>query len=253
MVKKKSRLCLLGAVVVCFFSHYTFAALVTGPDAYGYVAETTGYNLRDIQSTGTILPPGDDEGFVVPIGFDFTFNNSTMNNIVVNINGFLESPSSLDFYIMGYLDDLRTGGYSSGDAIYYQTVGDAGSREFIAGYYGVSHFPLSAPSSDRLEMTFEMILHEGTNNIEFQYAELFDQNVWDRYYDTTFFGSDARDGLIGLRYFPYNQGDNLSINDAVGYHEYTGYLISQVPIPAAVWLFGSGLIGLIGVARRKKA
>ena len=29
--------------------------------------------------------------------------------------------------------------------------------------------------------------------------------------------------------------------------------LSQVPIPAAVWLFGSGLIGLVGVARRKKA
>lgn len=29
--------------------------------------------------------------------------------------------------------------------------------------------------------------------------------------------------------------------------------VSAVPIPAAVWLFGSGLIGLIGVARRKKA
>ena len=28
--------------------------------------------------------------------------------------------------------------------------------------------------------------------------------------------------------------------------------ISSVPVPAAVWLFGSGLIGLIGVARRKK-
>ena len=28
---------------------------------------------------------------------------------------------------------------------------------------------------------------------------------------------------------------------------------SFVPVPAAVWLFGSGLIGLIGVARRKKA
>ena len=25
-----------------------------------------------------------------------------------------------------------------------------------------------------------------------------------------------------------------------------------VPIPVAVWLFGSGLIGLIGIARRKK-
>jgi hypothetical protein len=29
--------------------------------------------------------------------------------------------------------------------------------------------------------------------------------------------------------------------------------ISAVPIPAAVWLFGSGLLGLVGIARRKKA
>ena len=28
--------------------------------------------------------------------------------------------------------------------------------------------------------------------------------------------------------------------------------VQVVPVPAAVWLFGSGLIGLIGVARRKK-
>lgn len=27
----------------------------------------------------------------------------------------------------------------------------------------------------------------------------------------------------------------------------------EVPVPAAVWLFGSGLLGLIGIARRKKA
>ncbi len=29
--------------------------------------------------------------------------------------------------------------------------------------------------------------------------------------------------------------------------------VSAVPVPAAVWLFGSGLLGLVGVARRKKA
>ena len=29
--------------------------------------------------------------------------------------------------------------------------------------------------------------------------------------------------------------------------------VSAVPVPAAVWLFGSGLIGLVGIARRKKA
>jgi hypothetical protein len=30
------------------------------------------------------------------------------------------------------------------------------------------------------------------------------------------------------------------------------FLTAPVPVPAAVWLFGSGLLGLIGVARRKK-
>jgi hypothetical protein len=29
--------------------------------------------------------------------------------------------------------------------------------------------------------------------------------------------------------------------------------VSAVPVPAAVWLFGSGLLGLVGMARRKKA
>lgn len=29
--------------------------------------------------------------------------------------------------------------------------------------------------------------------------------------------------------------------------------VSEVPLPAAVWLLGSGLLGLVGVARRKKA
>ena len=33
---------------------------------------------------------------------------------------------------------------------------------------------------------------------------------------------------------------------------YDNFSLSQVPVPAAAWLFGSGLLGLIGVARRKK-
>lgn len=33
----------------------------------------------------------------------------------------------------------------------------------------------------------------------------------------------------------------------------TAYSVSTVPVPAAAWLFGSGLLGLVGVARRKKA
>ena len=33
----------------------------------------------------------------------------------------------------------------------------------------------------------------------------------------------------------------------------TNYSPTVIPVPAAVWLFGSGLLGLVGVARRKKA
>jgi hypothetical protein len=33
----------------------------------------------------------------------------------------------------------------------------------------------------------------------------------------------------------------------------TEAVFNPVPLPAAVWLFGSGLLGLIGMARRKKA
>jgi hypothetical protein len=34
----------------------------------------------------------------------------------------------------------------------------------------------------------------------------------------------------------------------------SGDVVNQpVPIPPALWLFGSGLLGLVGIARRKKA
>ena len=51
------------------------------------------------------------------------------------------------------------------------------------------------------------------------------RNVWQRYFST-------EDGAPG----------NLLVVD-----------YSPIPIPPAVWLFGSGLIGLVGVARRKAA
>jgi len=45
-------------------------------------------------------------------------------------------------------------------------------------------------------------------------------------------------------YFDIGSGNSLHV---------TGYSVSSVPVPAAVWLFGSGLLGLVGMARRKKA
>lgn len=39
--------------------------------------------------------------------------------------------------------------------------------------------------------------------------------------------------------------------NAAYYSVGTGFVVSAVPVPAAAWLLGSGLLGLIGVARRK--
>ncbi len=45
-------------------------------------------------------------------------------------------------------------------------------------------------------------------------------------------------------------GFSLSPNSSVGMSGFVNQ--SAVPVPAAMWLFGSGLLGLLGIARRKK-
>ena len=58
-----------------------------------------------------------------------------------------------------------------------------------------------------------------------------------QYYNLSFGGVSADAFRITLN------GDQISLHEVK---------ISSVPIPAAIWLFGSGLISLIGIARRKK-
>ena len=46
-------------------------------------------------------------------------------------------------------------------------------------------------------------------------------------------------------------GSGINSDGSYGELQYTwGMNVSVVPVPAAVWLFGSGLIGLVGLARR---
>ena len=57
------------------------------------------------------------------------------------------------------------------------------------------------------------------------------------------------DAFGGDIFFSYNTS---SILENVSHENFGTYIVSAVPVPAAAWLFGSGLIGLVGFARRKK-
>ena len=64
------------------------------------------------------------------------------------------------------------------------------------------------------------------------------------------------DGLVGLETFDFNWGSLASVSwtnvDPSQALQLDNISVSTtvVPVPAAVWLFGSGLLGLVGVARR---
>lgn len=64
--------------------------------------------------------------------------------------------------------------------------------------------------------------------------------------DSSNYPFDPNDLLLALFFIVEEDSGGNIIFDAVGQ-------LNPVPIPAAVWLFGSGLLGLIGVARRKKS
>lgn len=63
------------------------------------------------------------------------------------------------------------------------------------------------------------------------------------YTDTILALQSATDLRIGIHVQGFADGGSESFVNNV----------TVVPVPAAIWLFGTGLIGLIGVARRKKA
>lgn len=73
---------------------------------------------------------------------------------------------------------------------------------------------------------------------------LFTHNLGATGISYLFVGAPPANADLGpLAALPFGQGSNFYIDS---------FDASVVPVQAAVWLFGSGLIGLIGVARRKK-
>jgi hypothetical protein len=146
-----------------------------------------GLLLEDISGTGTQITtstPGftgslDDGGAPIAIGFDFVYFGGLRQTINVYTNGYLNfgaivndfsndpsfpNPATPNDMIAPYWDDLdlRTQG-----TLHVQTLGAPGSRRFIAQWTNVPRFGATGSSN-----TFQAILYEGDNCIEFRYGPI---------------------------------------------------------------------------------
>jgi uncharacterized repeat protein (TIGR01451 family) len=189
-----------------------------GPDSFGYTyldSTATGgptYNWIDITTTGTQILYGSDDSYVanVPLGFFFNYYGTDYSQITIGNNGLLFSnfgssqyvnqqitqTPGLHGFLAPYWDDLVT--WTSGAAIYYQTIGTAPNRIFVTEWLNNGHYYSSSSG-----ITFEAILYEGTNNIIFQYNDLD-------------FGSVS--GSTSSDLGPYNNGGSatVGIEDPIG-------------------------------------
>jgi hypothetical protein len=70
----------------------------------------------------------------------------------------------------------------------------------------------------------------------------------------TFEGTNAGISAVTMANNDTPAGDWFGVDGELAVVDYTGATVqvNPIPLPAAVWLFGTGLLGLIGVARRRK-
>ncbi len=145
-----------------------------------YNASTCSNVFEDIETTGLGAVLADNEGASVPIGFPFKFYGINYTAITISSNGYLtfdgsggdptndpipsaNQPNSL---IAPFWDDLSPQQTST---IRYQTLGAAPNRRFIVQWTDLPQF-LDTDSN-----TFQAVLFETTNEVEFRYGDFTPQ------------------------------------------------------------------------------
>jgi len=142
-------------------------------------------SIINIQNSGTALNLGDDSmSGMKDIGFDFTFYDQTFDQVNISMNGFFTfqsnfnvsrqrnylsetlPASSFNYSVFPMWTDLinRNGTRNP----YIQTFGNTSDTDqyFVIGWYNAKEY------SNQLQNTFEAILYEGTNAIEFRYDKI---------------------------------------------------------------------------------
>jgi hypothetical protein len=151
-----------------------------GPDEYGYIATNIEGNLRDLtthESTTYLTLDDDDVTEPISLPFPFLFYGVYVAEMYIASNGFISfsagqgmgcckgelipNPLPPNNTIAGFWEDLNP---AQGGSIGHSTIGIEGKREFVVEFKEVPHFINEFP------LTFQIILHEGSNHIELQYG-----------------------------------------------------------------------------------
>jgi hypothetical protein len=213
--------------------------------------------------TGTVQPfqffkgapslPATAKGFnVQSIG-----GTQVLGNALFDWNGSYNIPVSLVWDAAGLFGNLSAaiGGFLGGCTGTSCTIAGTGALPASDGSYANASFPsLSLGPTPLATTTFNT-----TNAPTCATSACLGVNpsgVLPLITDTAFNSAKSYTStVLGIGGNPMQDGPFIGFNanfDATSL-TVTGYTPAVIPVPAAVWLFGSGLLGLVGVARRKKA
>jgi hypothetical protein len=200
----------------------------------GYNGSSCANAFQDITGSGTALVLGDDTGASgIALGFSFDFFGTSHSSIAVCSNGYLTFGTTLtDFtedpiptaatpndIICPMWDDLSP---NAGGTVHYQTSGPAGNQVFVAQWTNVPQYPASGSN------TFEALLFEVDNHVEFRYGTL----------DAGLDG--VADGRIGLE--NATGTDGIQWNTAVHAGDCVAFSLSlSCPPPECHLAFGTSM------------
>jgi len=188
-----------------------------------FVVTNTRALPAETEYPGTIVHSGfaDDRRWgPLPIGFDFDFFGITYTEFNVNSNGLVTFGAKTNAftnasipdagrpenYIAVFWDDLIID--ATGD-IMYQTIGTAPNRKLIIQFNNMSFW-----GSDLLLGTFQLILHEGSNNIQIQFRSIVDLTSPRASGNSATIGAENVDGSVGVL-CSYNTADYVYSGKAI--------------------------------------